>query len=100
MTHLDWNSKPLTHSAIAQHEVTCPSVPAQIQGQLTDGRHFYFRYRSGVAALGLGDTAEAAVWDSMNGGYIRKGGQWDGVLTCQEADQLFAELYTERAAWP
>lgn len=40
-------------------------APVQAQGQLADGRHWYFRGRGCVANLGLGGTAPEAVEDSM-----------------------------------
>lgn len=41
--------------------VTCPAVPVQIEGHLTDGRWFYFNSRYDRALLGVGDTLQAAV---------------------------------------
>lgn len=41
--------------------VTCPAMPVQIEGHLTDGRWFYFHSRYSRAILGVGDTPQAAV---------------------------------------
>ncbi len=57
----------LDHPAIATHRLTCMAVPEQYEGRLTDGRVFYFRYRSGWARLGLGTDLDAAVFDAMEG---------------------------------
>lgn len=49
----------LEHPAIATAEQTCIACPDQWEGTLTDGRHFYFRLRSGIASLALGPTRTA-----------------------------------------
>lgn len=51
----------LTLDRIRTSRVTCESAPAQIEGQLDDGRFFYFRARGRYAELGIGATAEEAV---------------------------------------
>ena len=51
----------LQHPAVAECRQTCEVAPEQYEGRLTDGRHFYFRFRFGRAQLGLGATVEAAV---------------------------------------
>lgn len=42
-------------------EMTCFACPTQIQGMLSDGNHYYFRYRYGHAFLGIGPTHDDAV---------------------------------------
>lgn len=91
--YADWGDTPLNHPAIATQELTCPSVPVQIQGHLTDGQWFYFRYRSGVVNLGFGDDQESAVKDTWTREGITYGGQWDGSLTVDEINTLFDQLY-------
>lgn len=81
----------ITHPAIAEQEQTCGACPEQYEGRLVDGRHFYLRYRWGVARLGLGATADAAVEDPA-ASYMEWGdnlqGQFDG-----DVDFVFQMLY-------
>lgn len=53
----------IDHPLVAEQQMTTIGCPEQHEGQLVDGQHFYFRYRSGRASLGLGETVEAAVED-------------------------------------
>lgn len=46
----------LEHPAIKVARQTCAGCPDQWEGELHDGRHFYFRYRWGIASLALGPT--------------------------------------------
>ena len=53
--------------AIASYEITCGACPFQVEGQLSDGREFYFRYRSSLLRIGVGETHQGAVHDAMQG---------------------------------
>lgn len=55
----------LYHSAIETVECTCETCPEQWEGKLKNGSTFYFRFRFGTAALGIGSSLEKAVEDSM-----------------------------------
>lgn len=55
------NENPAEMVGIAESEVTCGAMPVQIEGCLTDGRHFYFRARGRGASLGFGDSPDDAV---------------------------------------
>lgn len=57
----------LTLDRIRTSRVTCESAPAQIEGQLDDGRYFYFRARGRYAELGIGTTPEDAVGATVFG---------------------------------
>lgn len=46
--------------------VTCYGAPVQAQGQLADGRFWYFRGRGCVVNLGVGATEREAVEDTMD----------------------------------
>lgn len=94
----DWGDTPLDHPAVATQELTCPSVPVQIQGELTDGRWFYFRCRFGVAELGFGHDLESAVMDTFGRKGIQVGGPWHGWLTVAQINDLFARLYADSTA--
>jgi len=48
---------------VAIAELTCSSAPCQVEGTLTDGRHFYLRTRSSYTGLGVGDSPGGAVQD-------------------------------------
>ena len=46
--------------------VTTEGAPVQIEGRLHTGEHFYFRARHRAISLGIGATAEEALYDSGN----------------------------------
>lgn len=46
---------------IAESALTCSACPEQYEGQLRDGRFFYFRYRWGRVRLGVGGTSSDAI---------------------------------------
>lgn len=109
----DTTRNGFTAAALAVPQVaTVDSVlgaaPVQIEGTLTDGRHYYFRSRGQVAALGVGTAADDAVHASM-------GWPADGVGTSRvirddtdpfgagcidpgEAGTLLADMLTELLA--
>ncbi|MFZ4606093.1 MAG: hypothetical protein ACOYM5_07525 [Caulobacter sp.] len=45
---------------------TCPTAPSQWEGELSDGRTLYVRYRHGGLSIGIGATVDRAVDDSDN----------------------------------
>jgi hypothetical protein len=47
-------SGPLLDPRVRDSVRTCGVCPEQYEGTLVDGREFYFRYRYGMATLGLG----------------------------------------------
>jgi hypothetical protein len=91
---LPMNRGPLEglHPQVVHATLETDACPVQVTGQLTDGRHFYFRYRSGLARLGLGTTPQRAVIDSYFADTIRHGDHLDGSLRREEVMALFDEL--------
>lgn len=83
----------LTNPRIATQERTCHACPEQYDGTLHDGRHFYFRYRYGVASLGLDKDPDRAVENSwLNELEVGDDG-WAGVFESDiERNKAFAEL--------
>lgn len=81
---------------VTTHRRTCSACPTQYEGTLTDGRTFYFRYRSGRAELGFGDGLDAAVEDSWVSPSIGYGDRLDGVADEDEFVALFLLLVAER----
>lgn len=84
---------------VADFRLTCPSVPTQYEGTLTDGRIFYFRYRFGRAELGIGRTPDDAVMETLDSEtpYLMLGSDFDGWLGEDEFKQAFTELVEKRA---
>ncbi len=84
---------------VADYRLTCPSVPTQYEGTLTDGRVFYFRYRSGCAELGFGRTTDDAVMETIDPDTpcLIIGSGFDGWLSEDEFKQAFVELVERRA---
>lgn len=85
----------LYHDLVATDERTCAACPTQWEGQLHDGRHFYFRYRHGNATLAIGDTrTDVAGRADTN---ILYGDILDGTLTDSEYHTLFLALADQMA---
>lgn len=76
---------------VATYTRTCIACPTQYEGRLRDGRTFYFRYRSGIARLGFGQSPDAAVDDSWNRSLVH-GDNLDGDVTEDEFKELFTKL--------
>lgn len=77
---------------------TCLGCPMQAEGQLDDGRWFYFRYRWGHATFGVGATPGEAVADQRGGDGIAYGDELQGVLDSAEADELLRRAMEQRLA--
>ena len=85
----------MEHPAVASSAETCSACPVQYEGQLVDGRYFYFRYRFGRATLGLGETPDDAV-DDPNETSLAVGDSLRGVYAGdEERDEVFARLLME-----
>lgn len=80
---------------VAGYTQTCMACPAQWEGRLVDGRFFYFRYRSGHAALRIGDTREEAIEDSW-GTSLQIGDQLDGSMDEDEFKHRLVQLWNLR----
>lgn len=46
---------------VKSYAVTCNACPHQAEGELSNGRWFYFRARNGVWTFNVGDTIDDAV---------------------------------------
>lgn len=79
---------------------TATACPTQYEGSLPDGRRYYFRYRSGRAVLGLGQTDEDAVMDAVDrlerGDHLRLGDRLDGELSEDQFECAAARLLRAR----
>jgi hypothetical protein len=76
----------------ADRRLTCEACPTQYEGRLPDGRIYYFRYRSGHAWLGLGETIDDAVEDSFAGPVLVLGDRLSGSMEEDEFEAAAAEL--------
>ncbi|MEV7263999.1 hypothetical protein AB0N38_10650 [Micromonospora aurantiaca] len=90
-----WTRAIIRHPLVAEARRTCVAAPEQYEGRLTDGRHFYFRLRSGRAQLGLGDDPATAATSTIGDDRVEtpvdtsSGGSFDSVL---QRDTVFAAL--------
>jgi len=48
-------------TVLASYRVTCNSCPHQVEGEMIDGRAFYFRARHGHWMIGIGATVDDAI---------------------------------------
>lgn len=67
--------------------------PVQYTGWLTNGMHFYFRFRGGHASIRLGTDPDSAIRGTL-GGYSMNWGVWpEGAFESdEERDWVFATL--------
>jgi hypothetical protein len=82
---------------IARLEHTCRMMPNQIEGELDDGRPFYFRGRWGYWYLAVGSVGET-IWDictndDVNGDHPNAG-WWEEA----EAEQFCRDRLAEYLA--
>lgn len=83
---------------ILSSEQTCFGCPEEHEGRLTDGRWFYFRYRSGWASLAVRDNYEDVAGQQDVGMEVGDGLQ--GIFdNSEQRDEVFAELLA-RASRP
>ncbi len=82
---------------VACYALTCAARPTEYEGKLIDGRSFYFRYRWGVAELGIGDTPQAAINDSAQSAVrLRAGDALSGEMSEAEFKIRFVQLWDAR----
>jgi len=75
---------------------TCGSCPTQWEGDLHDGRRFYFRYRHGVARLGVGVDDAEAIEDSRGTYLTYREDPYDGQVTDEQFRALMLPLWLLR----
>lgn len=87
----------INNVAVARCLQTSIACPEQYEGQLQDGRRFYFRLRHGKASLGLSAVSVTGAADDPH--TVRKsvGDPLQGIFqTSHQRDTVFAELLGER----
>lgn len=107
MSRVDWmrgwirgrNAEHLFGRLVVTYRCTCAACPTQYEGTLRDGRRFYFRYRGGRAALGVGATVDEAAGDPREVG-VDHGDSLDGNLDEDEFRVLFVRLAEARGLRP
>jgi len=70
---------------VKSYTVTCNSCPHQAEGELEDGRWFYFRARHHFWYLSVGDTLDSAVYRNDNEDATAMGVDPHGLLTYGDA---------------
>ena len=81
------------HPLVKSFTQTCEACPEQYEGIMTDGQHFYFRYRHGIARLGIGDSPITAYQDSTVQGIVSLRKRVDGMFDDDaQRDAVFAQL--------
>lgn len=89
------------HPFVVTVTQTCWACPVQYEGKLNDGRFFYFRYRFGVATLGVGSTPDDAAEDPAET-RLAVGDNLRGTFEDdEERDRVFSRLLADRlrAEW-
>lgn len=82
----------INHPLVADCEQTCGACPEQYSGHLVDGREFYYRYRHGVAGLGVSSDIRPHTRGHVDEGTAISDGD-DGVFDSPEQrDAVFALL--------
>jgi hypothetical protein len=86
----------IDHPLIATQQHTCIACPDQWEGTLIDGQRFYFRYRGGIASLGVtGDGTDPA--EDPGEVCMEHGEPLQGSFDSDdERSQVFAELLRRR----
>lgn len=80
---------------------TCGACPVQIEGELTDGRRFYFRYRHAYATLAAGEHPQGIVEQSPRSDCAVISRDFpdrdplDGSLGALEGSELLASMAAE-----
>lgn len=84
----------ISHAAVKNARLTCEACPEQYEGQLTDGRYFYFRYRHGMASLAVASTPTQVAGRIDETLDLKPGPmEPDGMFTSQEQrDNTFTTL--------
>lgn len=86
----------MTPLFVREYEQTCGACPEQYEGVLHDGRHFYFRYRYGVASLGVGRDNGSAICDPNEVRMAVSDGLQGIFDSPQQRDEVFAQLFARR----
>lgn len=88
---------PTFDDLVTSYTLTCEACPTQYEGDLADGRRFYFRYRFARAMLGIGATDHDAVKETLTGPFVHYGDPpYQGEIDEAEFKDLFMRLMRER----
>ena len=79
---------------IKSYIVTCNSCPHQTEGELEDGRHFYFRARWDEWTLGIGNTPTEAIDISASDTPLASGIDPQGKITYGDAPDAARAIVT------
>jgi len=86
----------MAHPLVVFAKQTCCACPEQWEGKLAGGWQFYFRYRSGIASIGVGPDEDSAVSDPHEM-CIEHGDSLQGAFESPEVrDDIFAALLDMR----
>lgn len=80
---------------IEKRRLTSIAAPMQYEGQLRDGRRYYFRYRWGIASLGIGASTVEAIADPDTVS-VKIGDELDGYLDADQFEEVAAHLLAHR----
>lgn len=70
-------------------DMTCGACPSQWEGKLEDGRFIYVRYRHSYLTVGLGESPDSAVDDSLGARWLYMTDEIDGgVMTTETMCEL------------
>lgn len=84
---------------IVEETITCEACPYQVEGKLSDGSYFYFRYRFSKVRIGVGASVRDAVRETLNVVYYDRsdieGDQLSGILDYEEYRDYMARFLAE-----
>lgn len=105
---MDDDAADLTHPAIKSARMTCWACPEQWDGELHDGRFFYFRYRWGRATLAIGPDLRSVQGvtglgqvTGVDASMLEHGDRLRGCFaTDDERSEVFARLFDHEHGQP
>lgn len=104
MSDEDDSGAQLDHPDILKAVQTCSAVPDQWEGELRDGRAFYFRYRFGLVSLAVGPgrsdvagiTRPSQAGPETRVAILGHGDNLSGMFeTDEERSEIFRQLLAE-----
>ena len=103
MSDEDDSGAQLDHPDILRAVQTCSAVPDQWEGELRDGRAFYYRYRFGrvTLAVGPGRSDVAGITHPTEAGpatQVAILGHGDGLSGMFETDEERSEIFGQLLA--
>ena len=86
--------QPVTPAKVVRWERTCIAHPSQWEGELSDGRMFYGRYRHGQFSVSIAETVDSAV-----SGSIALGFDTGGYGNADMDDEEFMAMTAKHLLW-